>query len=189
MDATRNDWMAPGVGSSFELAAESSPAEEVTRLFRELHAPVVRYLVSMGLPAADGEEVAQEVFVALFHHLRRGRPRTNLRAWVFRVAHNQGLKRRYGQRRWLDFAAEADGAEQAPCGEPNPEERFAARQGEKLMRAVVRALPERDQACLHLRTEGLTYREIARALGMSLGAVSASIQRSILRIRRVQEGR
>jgi RNA polymerase sigma-70 factor (ECF subfamily) len=45
--------------------------------------------------------------------------------------------------------------------------------------AVVRALPERDRQCLFLRAEGLRYREIAEALGMSLGAVAASLSRSL----------
>src|SRR5690606_22155898 len=103
--------------------------------------------------------------------------------------HNQGLKRRHGERRWSDLTRAADGAEQAPCGAPNPEERLAASQTETLIQAVVRALPERDQACLNLRAEGLTYREIARALGMSLGAVSQSIHRSIERLGRAGRGR
>jgi RNA polymerase sigma-70 factor, ECF subfamily len=35
--------------------------------------------------------------------------------------------------------------------------------------AVVRVLPEQDQCCLSLRSEGLRYRKIAEVLGMSRG--------------------
>jgi RNA polymerase sigma-70 factor (ECF subfamily) len=35
---------------------------------------------------------------------------------------------------------------------------------------------------LHLRAEGLRYREIAGVLGISLGAVSLSLQRSFARL-------
>jgi RNA polymerase sigma-70 factor (ECF subfamily) len=44
------------------------------------------------LGAQDGEEIIQEVFLALFQHLLRGKPRHNLRAWVFQVAYNLALK-------------------------------------------------------------------------------------------------
>ena len=63
-------------------------------LFGELRKPVLRYLVAMGLAPADAEDVLQDAFLALFNHLRRGRPRTNLKGWVFRTAHNLALKRR-----------------------------------------------------------------------------------------------
>jgi RNA polymerase sigma-70 factor (ECF subfamily) len=45
-------------------------------------------------------------------------------------------------------------------------------------------LPEQDRCCLGLRAEGLRYREIAKVLGMSLGAVSVSLQRSLARLGR-----
>jgi DNA-directed RNA polymerase specialized sigma24 family protein len=46
------------------------------------------------------------------------------------------------------------------------------------------ALPEHEQHCLALRAEGLRYRENAEVLGMSLGAVSKSLERSLDRITR-----
>ena len=55
---------------------------------------------------------------------------------------------------------------------------------EMRLRAVLRALPEHDQHCLRLRAEGLRYREIAEVLGMSLGAVSISLTRSLARLER-----
>jgi RNA polymerase sigma-70 factor (ECF subfamily) len=45
-------------------------------------------------------------------------------------------------------------------------------------------MPEADRNCLLLRAEGLRYREIADALGMSLGAVSKSIARSFEKLNR-----
>ncbi len=67
-------------------------------LFDQYRDPLLRYLASLGLPFSDGEEVIQEAFLALFVHLRGGKSRENLRGWLFRVAHNMGLKRRYRNR-------------------------------------------------------------------------------------------
>jgi RNA polymerase sigma-70 factor (ECF subfamily) len=42
---------------------------EVTELFEQLRDPLFRYLLSFGLSVQDGEEIIQEVFLALFQHL------------------------------------------------------------------------------------------------------------------------
>ena len=64
----------------------------------------------------------------------------------------------------------------------NPEEQLATQQRQERLLAVFRALPERDRRCLALRAEGLRYREIAAALGISLGAVAKSLARSMSRM-------
>jgi RNA polymerase sigma-70 factor (ECF subfamily) len=65
---------------------------------------------------------------------------------------------------------------------PDPEEQLSSAQRRHRLLAVVHALPEMDQGCLRLRAEGLRYREIAAVLGMSLGAVSISLTRSLARL-------
>jgi RNA polymerase sigma-70 factor (ECF subfamily) len=56
------------------------------------------------------------------------------------------------------------------------------------LQAVLRALPEQDRCCLHLRAEGLRYREIASVLGISLGSVSIALARSLARMGRADRG-
>jgi len=158
----------------------------VTRLYDELRVPVLRYLMTLGLSPPDGDEVVQEVFIALFQHLRNGKSRKNLPGWVFRVAHNLGLKQRYAARGREAALSDASTVPFDP--RPNPEEQAVSRQRQTRLLAVVRALPEQDRCCLHLRAEGLRYREIAKVLGMSLGAVSLSIHRSLARLSRADGG-
>jgi RNA polymerase sigma-70 factor (ECF subfamily) len=155
--------------------------EEVVGLFDQLRNRMLRYLLSLGLTAHDGEEVVQEVFLALFQHLQQGKGRENLRGWVFRVAHNLALKQRTLKRR--------ESPEIAETADPalNPEEQVASNQRQARLWKVLRALPEQDQYCLHLRAEGLRYREIAEVLGISLGAVSNSLGRSLGRLARADE--
>ena len=172
-------------------AAESKPSEvqcEVIRLFDELRAPSLRYVLSLGLSIHDGEEVIQEVFLALLRHLRLGRPRDNLRGWVFRVAHNLALKRRQATRRSVE-ATESDweSAQRRPDPARNPEQQFSDSQRQSRLLAVFRSLPEEDRCCLRLRAEGLRYREIASVLGISLGTISNSLTRSLARMARADE--
>src|ERR1700733_8691024 len=93
-------------GTEAEGGGEAGPDEQVVvQLFDELRSPLLRYLHSLGLSAQDAEELVQDSFLALFEHLRLGRPRQNLRGWVFRVAHNLGLKRRREGAREADNGA------------------------------------------------------------------------------------
>jgi len=169
--------------------AASPLAEEVTTLFDETHHSLLRYLLSFGLTRQDGEEVLQEVFLALFQHLRQGKPRDNLRAWLFRVAHNLGLKRLIRIRRDAHASVDAKQLweEVAADSAPTPEALVRAAQLQQRLQAVFKALPEQDSQCLVLRAEGLRYREIAHVLDMSLGAVSNSITRSLARLARATE--
>jgi RNA polymerase sigma-70 factor (ECF subfamily) len=145
--------------------------------------PIKVTWVMLGLSLEDGEEVIQEVFLSLFQHLRQGKPRQNLRGWVFRVGHNLALKRRYPGSQFLEQPEEG-AFDRLLDPALDPEEALAARRKQERLLGVVRALPEQDRCCLNLRAEGLRYREIAQVLGMSLGSVALSLGRSIERLSR-----
>ena len=159
--------------------------QEVVDLFNQFRNPLLRYVSALGLPVQDGEEVVQEVFLALFHHLRQRKPKTNLKGWVFRVGHNLALKQRMrnGRRDRL-HPAEREGMEH-PDAEPNPEEQVAGAQRREQLLAVVETLPETERCCLYLRAEGLRYRQIAEVLGISLGGVSQCLARALGRLSKV----
>jgi RNA polymerase sigma-70 factor (ECF subfamily) len=164
----------------------SAPAvqEEVVQLFGELRVPLLRYLHGLGLPACDGEDTAQDTFLALYRHLRDGKPRGNLRAWIFRVARNLALKRiqqAIGLRHFDQDCAST------PDLSANPEEQAVKSQRDRATCAVLRVLPPLDRQCLQLKAAGLRYREIAEILDISLGSVAASVSRSLSRIARATE--
>jgi len=168
------------------FAAEPSGAEcQVIDLFDHLRDSLLRYVLSFGLSVHDGEEITQEVFLALFRHLQLGKSGQNLRGWIFRVAHNLALKQREAnQRSHNTKASDWSMAERQIDPSPNPEEQASFAQRRQRLLAVLHALPEEDQCCLRLRTEGLRYREIAAVLDISLGAVSMSLTRSLARLTR-----
>jgi RNA polymerase sigma-70 factor (ECF subfamily) len=158
---------------------------EVMSLFEQFRSPLLRYVLSFGVPVQDAEEVSQEVFISLFRHLQLQRSRENLRGWIFRVGHNLALKRRQANQKVRDTTASDWAiAERQFDPSPDPEEQMSFRQRRKRLLAVLAALPEEEQCCLRLRAEGLRYREIAEVLGMSLGAVSISLTRSLARLMR-----
>jgi RNA polymerase sigma-70 factor, ECF subfamily len=174
-----------GSGSSTSPSALDG---EVMALFDQFRTRLLRYVAGFGLSTHDAEEVVQEVFLSLFRHLRIGRSRSNLPGWLFRVAHNLALKRRYSDQRLKQVRSEDVSPEARFDPYPDPEEQLMSAQQEKRLLAVMGMLPEQDQCCLRLRAEGLRYREIAKVLGISLGSVSISLSRSLARLARVAEG-
>ena len=161
--------------------AEWSPLEEeVTALYDQHRGPLLRYLGSLRVSAADGEEIVQEVFLALFRHLRQNKSRANLRGWIFAVAHNLALKNRAARLRHAEV--DAPGEYRDPG--PDPEQLAAGNQRQARLLAVVRALPEQYRCCLSLRAEGFRYREIAQIVGISLGSVANALERSLSRLSR-----
>lgn len=157
---------------TIEPEAAPSLEAEVTALFDEYRSPLFRFLRSLGLSAADAEETIQEVFLALFKHLRAGKPRHNLRSWLFQVGHNRALK--IFQRRPAPVLT--------LTAARTPEQQAIENQTRRRVTAVIQALPELDRACIALRAEGLRYREIAGILDISLGGVALALERALGRI-------
>ena len=171
------------------LPTQAALEVEVVDLFDLMRERLMRYLFTFHLAIPDCEEILQETFLALFQHLQRGRSRANLPAWLFRVAHNLALKRLQRARRNSQNLFEMTAAREAAAADPapGPEHDCYRGQTQQRLQAVLRALPEQDQKCLTLRAEGLRYREIAKVLDMSLGAVALSLGRSLERIARALE--
>jgi len=178
-DSTLGARLASGTTQSHDAAELENV---VVHLFDQTQARLSRYVLGFGLSLHDAEDIVQETFLSLFHHLERGRPRWNLNGWLFRVAHNLALKRRVANRVFESHVVDEDALAQHPCARPNAEQELSFNQTRARLRAVFAALPEQDQRCLYLRAEGLKYREIAEVLGISLGGVSLSISRSLARI-------
>jgi RNA polymerase sigma-70 factor (ECF subfamily) len=187
------DSLHPGL-SRVELPLVAAPDEaDAERLldaqartlqyFDECAPRVQGYVRSFGLTPDAAEDVVQEVFLALYRHLLLGRPQHNLRSWLFRVAHNAALKHRQrSQRQHAGGDSFDDAVASLADTADDPEERMTADQRRKRLWAVVGALRERDRQCLLLRAEGLSYRDIAAALGISLGGVAKSLGRTFARL-------
>ena len=188
-DCPRDPTLA-AIGPLSEAEAAPRPAaeEELVRLFDEVRVPLLRYLLAFPLSLCDSEDVIQEAFLSLYPNLRKGSMHRNPRGWLFRAAHHLALKKRQRSRRdFGDSELSANVEELAVDPGLNPEDQTVFNQTHKRLQSVVRALTEQDRWCLYLRAEGLRYREIAEIVGISLGSVSLSLQRSLALIARAAQ--
>jgi RNA polymerase sigma-70 factor (ECF subfamily) len=162
---------------------------DILILFDRCAPQLLRYVTSLGLSAEETEDVVQEVFLALFRHLRLGRDASNLTGWLFRVAHNLALRQRNkARRRRAHDVRDETLLRQQIDPAPDPETQLAQIERRRRLRAVVDALPERERRCVFLRAEGLTYRDIGAALCVSLGTVAKSLTRAMARLANADGG-
>jgi len=151
---------------------------DVERLFREYHAPLVRYLTRRLGDRDWAEEVAQETFVRAL----RQPELTNERSWLFAVATNlvrDEARKDARRRRHLELLREEAKAESIVEPEPTDLERAQER---AMARKAIDALSERDREALLMREEGLDYNEIAAALELSVASVGTTLSRARRRL-------
>jgi RNA polymerase sigma-70 factor (ECF subfamily) len=159
--------------------------DRVAQLFEETRDDVYRYLLTLGLHPPRAQEATQEVFLRLYIKLRKGEQIENPRGWIFRVAHNYGLKVRARQSTEAPFDPELEARLVAPA--ENPEQGLLERERLMLFHRAVENLSEQQKRCLFLRLEGLRYPEIAAALGISASAVGEFLRRAIARLKKVRD--
>ncbi len=151
--------------------------DDVDRLFRLYHQPLVRYLTRRLGDRDWAEEIAQETFLRAL----RQPTITSERSWLFAVATNlvrDDARKATRQRARLELlAAEERDRVQEPevLSMVRDEERATARQ-------AIDALAERDRLALLMREEGLDYDEIASALEIARSSVGTTLSRARRRL-------
>lgn len=169
---------------SLVAAARDGKVRALETLLDRHQAKVLRVLRFLGVPAQDREDVAQEVFVRVFRHLKGFRPGQEFGAWLYRVTVNASHD--YRSRRGRLARGEAPWIEGAEQEDPRPGPAERTRQAE-LRRELERALQglsERERTIFVLREiEGLDSRSVARALGITSITVRRHLSRARSRLR------
>jgi len=161
---------------------ESDLQLHAEELYRESRNDVYAYLITLGLPPPLAQDTAQEVFLRYYGTRQRGETVENPRAWIFRVAHNLGLNVRARQSRVhpIDELVEKRLTDESA----NPERGAIDRQRRQRVEKAIGDLSGQQKQCLFLRAEGLRYREIAEAIGISSSSVSEFLKRAVTKLRK-----
>ncbi len=157
--------------------------DRVAKLFEEARDDVYRYLLTLGLHPPIAQEAVQEVFLRLYTALKNGEDIQNPRGWVFRVAHNHGLRQR--ERLAAEAPFDPDLELRLASRTQDPERSLIEREKITRFHRAVEGLSEQQKRCLFLRMEGLRYPEIGATLGISASAVGEFLRRAMLRLRKM----
>jgi RNA polymerase sigma factor (sigma-70 family) len=154
------DLTRAGNGRAFEAI--------VTRYRKQL----LRYCAGI-LPPERAEDAVQQAFLNAYKAIAHGEAELKLRPWLYRIAHNSALNLlRQNGWNYDQIPEDFDGVMQPPQ---------AVEQSERIRQVVrnVQELPGRQRDAIVLRElEGRSYEEIARALGVSDGAVRQLLNRA-----------
>ncbi len=140
---------------------------------------------------AAAEDVLQETFLSAFRAIDRFEGRSQLGTWLYRIANNTALmqlRKKEPATFSLDSPLETEEGDEIPrqffdfcC---LPERDLLSDEARAEMRAAIDALPESLRVVFVLRDiEGLSTRETADALGLSVPAVKTRLMRARLALR------
>jgi RNA polymerase sigma-70 factor (ECF subfamily) len=173
------------VGMLRQEGAASALQTQVAQLFEDAREDVFRYLMTLGLTPSRAQDATQEVFLRLYAALKGGEAIENQRAWVFRVAHNWGLKVRANHASERTFDADLEARLAAP--ENSAEADLIERERMRRFHHAVEGLSDQQRRCLFLRMEGLRYPEIGATMGISASAVGEFLRRAMERLKKVRD--
>jgi RNA polymerase sigma-70 factor (ECF subfamily) len=165
-------------------------SERVHSLFEQLRVPVFRYLLRKTRDSGRAEDITQETFLRLFRHLREDRLLDNPKAWIFTVANNLAVdaSRNESHIKDLDETTWKEIEESRSGLQADPEKLVLQRERLDRLHIAVLNLTPLQRECLHLRAEGLRYREIAGLLELSPSTVMDAVRRATLKLAREFEG-
>ena len=150
------------------------------QFFDSYYAPLCAYLLNFTKDNHASEDMAQLVFVDFWNKRGTIEIRSSVKSYLYKMAYNQFLTSLRQQKK------EASVLEQLKYEALQtitmPTEAELEQKKQRLWR-VIEQLPERCQEIVKLKMEGLKYREIADALGLSIKTVESQMRVAFIKIR------
>lgn len=176
------------------LSRTAAGDEEAFRSIVERHQDrLVRLCERLLQDREEALDAAQEVFLKTYRKAATLKPKGELFTWLFRVGTNHCLNR-LRRRKIVRFLPLGDPSRQAqppfepPDGSPGPERQAESRRQWAETQQQIARLPPSQRAVLVLaKFEGLSYRQIARVLNITEGAVESRLFRAMRNLTRAQE--
>src|ERR1700694_3386833 len=154
--------------------------EAFEALFTAEYARVARIANRVLADPQEAEDVAQEVFID-FHRMHSASAQY-APAWLHRAAAHAALNRLRGarrrQKRELAQAA-GDGAQWL-----HPQKQAEVKEGRRRVRQALARMAPKPASVLVLRASGLSYAEVAQALGVGIGQVGTLLRRAETALRK-----
>lgn len=159
-------------------ASEVWPEELFAALFHQHYSRLVAALARMLGERSQAEEIVGDAFWKLYHLPRLQAEGNNVPGWLYRTATRMGIDALRGQKRWrLGW----DRLLAQPVAAPRLDDQLNAMLRDEAVsrvRAVLRQLRPAQAQLLVLRHSGLSYLEIAAALGMKPSSVGTTLARA-----------
>jgi RNA polymerase sigma-70 factor, ECF subfamily len=180
-------WPEAGT-SDWALVQQCTAGDELacTQLVSDHQRMVYTLALHLLGDAQEALDLSQEVFLRVFRTLGQFRGHSTLRTWIYRIVVNQASNRqRWWRRRHrsqmialeLHVAHHGEIAESRGFAMPDQVLQRVETQGR--VQAALDRLPFDQRAAIVLREiDGLSYQEVAEALGVAVGTVKSRLARA-----------
>ncbi len=158
--------------------ARSGCAWAFDRIVERYHRPLFNFLLRMLKNREDAEDVLQEVFIRAAGGIKKYRPESRFKSWLFTIANNLAVSRLRKNKRRKILGFVRTGEQESEAENPVysiPDETYepgrAAERAELeavIEKAVESLPPEQKQVFLLREYSGLSFREIAEILNIPL---------------------
>ena len=134
----------------------------------------------------DAEDVAQEVFIEVYRSISKFREDAKLSTWLYRIAVNKSIDflRKQKRKIWLGsiqsvFGSEAKAMVVEDKHQPNPQQILEQNERKIVLQHAIDKLAENQKTVFILhKYEGLSYKEIAKIMDLSLSSVESLMHRA-----------
>lgn len=155
---------------------------DLEKLARDYYDRLFRAALFMCGSNAAAEDLVQETYLAAATSLDSFEGRSSVYTWLYGIMRNKFrayLRSKHHQvslQQLAEESAGADASELVGADEPGAHEQSVRRETAEIVREALDALPPHHRDVLALRyLERMSYKEIADALGCSLGTVKSRI--------------
>lgn len=142
--------------------------------------------------SSEVEDIAQNVFLAVYRGIHAFKGKAQFGTWIYRIAYNQACSELRKRKSIEAREHNVDDDQTEGAERPLPDPRGATQEDEVLREQVWRAvdrLPMSLRAALELHYRlGMRYPEIAEALSLPLGTVKTHLHRAREQLRQVLAG-
>jgi RNA polymerase sigma-70 factor (ECF subfamily) len=161
-------------------------------LVRRFRKKIFSIAFGITLDAEESQDIMQEVFLQVYRTIGNFRGDASLATWLHRITVNRSLnwKRRWARRfKWLHVSIDSPDGQPALAPEselPSPETRVVSAQTRQQIDSALKMLPDQARTVFVLRElEGLSYDEIADAIGIKLGTVRSRLFHARRRLKEI----
>ena len=174
----------PSTDASLVGAYRAGDEQAAAALVARHAGAVGRYVYALGAARGDVQDLVQETLFRAFRRIDGWRAEASFRTWLFTIAGNL-LKDEHRRRGGRVVLSIEDHDRPDPA---DPETELAATDTEASLRSGLAGLPRLQREVFLLRAQqGLSYDEIATALGTTPGAARVHYHHAVKRLKELIE--
>ena len=151
--------------------------EALKEIFDKYHKEVYRIAYGVVRQREEALDIVQEVFIKLFRSIKNFRGRSQFYTYLYRMVMNTAIDHaRKAGKQFISSLDEEGSFEPFDNIEKGPERILLQKELEERVKSAMDKLPAEQKAALIFRdVEGLSYQEMAEAMGCSIGTVMSRL--------------